>query len=119
MLRESAPLLDGKIGIWPIVTREPALRNSVNRPAGTIVTKPVNVNHQIYRQMLLEKVIPAIKDRFPHRHNRTVVIQQDGAGAHIPATDAQFHQELDRIRGKFLCFFVLSCHFTHMFCIPI
>jgi hypothetical protein len=95
-------LFDGKIGIWPIVTRTPALRNSVNRPAGTIVTKPQNVNHQIYRQMLLEKVIPAIKNRFPHNRNRSVVIQQDGAGAHIPSNDDIFREELNRIRGKCL-----------------
>ena len=103
-------LFDGKIGIWPIVTRTPALRNSVNRPAGTIVTKPQNVTHQIYRQMLLEKVIPAIKNRFPHNRNRSVVIQQDGAGAHIPSNDDIFREELNRIRGKcleYLVFFSL------------
>jgi hypothetical protein len=97
-------VFDGKIGIWPIVTRERAIRNSVNRPAGTLVTKPLNVNHEIYRQMLLEKVIPAIKDRFPHHRNRTVLIQQDGAGAHISPDDERFRDQLNQIQGK-LCFF--------------
>jgi transcriptional regulator with XRE-family HTH domain len=93
-------IFDGKIGIWPIVTRTPAVRNSVNRPAGTIITKPQNVTNEIYRQMLLEKVIPAIKNRFPHNRNRSVSIQQDGAGAHISSTDEIFCRELNRIQGK-------------------
>jgi hypothetical protein len=96
---------DGKIGIWPIVKRAPAARNSVNRPAGTLVTTPLNVNQKLYRQLLLENVIPAIKDRFPHNRNRTIFIQQDGASAHISSNDEQFHQELKGIRGKlwFVC----------------
>ena len=96
-------IFDGKIGIWPIVKRTPALRNSANRPAGTMVTTPLNVSQRLYRQMLLEKVIPAIKDRFPHHRNRTVIIQQDGASAHITATDERFREALDEIRGKFCC----------------
>jgi hypothetical protein len=97
-------IFDGKIGIWPIVQRTPAIQNSVNhRPAGTIVTTPLNVTQRIYCQMLLHKVIPAIKDRFPHNRNRTVIIQQDGAGAHVLSRDDRFREELDEIRGKFCC----------------
>ena len=95
---------DGKIGIWPIVKRSPALRNSVNRPAGTMVTTPLNVSQRVYRRMLLNDVIPAIKNRFPHHRDRRVTIQQDGASAHISTTrDANFRQELDEIRGKLCC----------------
>lgn len=92
---------DGKIGIWPIVKRTPALRNSRNRPAGTMVTTPLNVSQRIYRQMLLQQVIPAIRNRFPHNHNRSVIVQQDGASAHISNNDDRFREELDEIRGKF------------------
>lgn len=99
-------LFDGKIGIWPIVTRAPAARNSVNRPAGTMITKPQNVTNVIYRQMLLELVIPAIKSRFPHNRDRTITIQQDGAGAHISSNDGLFHQGLEQICGKCFCIFV-------------
>ena len=97
-------IFDGKIGIWPIVTRAPAARNSVNRPAGTMVTKPRNVTREIYREMLLEQVIPAIKNRFPHNRNREVCIQQDGAGAHISSNDEQFHHQLTLVSGKCCCF---------------
>ncbi|KAI9110251.1 hypothetical protein K1719_018693 [Acacia pycnantha] len=31
----------GKIGVFPLVTQEPAKRKSVNRPVGTLVTKPI------------------------------------------------------------------------------
>lgn len=103
---------DGKIGIWPFVTKQPARRSSVNRPAGTMETKPVAVNHEVYRRMLLDKVVPAIRDRFPHR-NRSVTIQQDGAGAHISANDPQFLEELARIQGKLIA----SCSFFFYFTI--
>ena len=111
-------VFDGKIGIWPIVSREPARRNSVNRPAGTIITKPLNVNNNIYRQMLMEKVVPAIKSRFPHCRNRTVFIQQDGAGAHISSNDEQFLQELERIRGKSCCLRFYLNSYTNIFVFP-
>jgi len=59
---------DGKIGIWPIIERVPAQRTSRARPAGTLVTKTKNVNKEIYRRLLLEKVIPAIKTKFPREN---------------------------------------------------
>lgn len=97
---------DGKIGIWPIVKRKRAIRNSVNRPAGTMITEPVSVTQRIYRQLLLEKVIPAIKNRFPHNRDRTVFIQQDGASAHITSPEDPFYEALDEIRGKFGLFWL-------------
>jgi hypothetical protein len=102
---------DGKIGIWPIVKRTRAVRNSINRPAGTMVTHPVNVTQRIYRQLLLEQVVPAIQHRFPHNRDRNVTIQQDGASAHITSLDDPFYESLDEIRGKCLLFDVplFSC----------
>jgi hypothetical protein len=38
---------DGKIGIWPLVVQELAQRDSVHRPAGTPVTKTVNINRAL------------------------------------------------------------------------
>jgi hypothetical protein len=69
---------DGKIGIWPFVESVQAQRTSVNRPAGTMETKPVSVTAERYRQFLIEKVLPAIKARWPDRE-RDITIQQDGA----------------------------------------
>ncbi|RHZ34646.1 hypothetical protein DYB37_011627, partial [Aphanomyces astaci] len=56
---------NGKIGMWPFVRFVPAIRNSRNRPAGTMVTSLVNVDGVVYRDYVLNKVIPAIKASFP------------------------------------------------------
>jgi hypothetical protein len=80
---------DGKIGMWPFVEQVAARRASVHHPAGTIETKPVNVTTRIYRQFMIEKVLPAIKPKWPDR-NHQIIIQQDGATSHISEDDAAF-----------------------------
>jgi hypothetical protein len=44
---------------------------------------------QVYSQMLVEKVLPAIKLKWPDRDCRNV-IQQDGASLRIKQEDAAF-----------------------------
>jgi hypothetical protein len=78
---------DGKIGIWPIVEETEAQRTTQNREAGTKVTTPVSVTKTIYRELLLEKVIPAIKRKWPRGRTRNVIIQQDGASSHVAEDD--------------------------------
>jgi hypothetical protein len=80
---------DGKIGIWPFVERVMAQRDSINRRAGTWEVKPVNVTADRYREYLIEKVVPAIKARWPDRE-RDITIQQDGASSHIQQRDPAF-----------------------------
>ncbi|KAH9147051.1 hypothetical protein AeRB84_009242 [Aphanomyces euteiches] len=76
-------MFDGKLGIWPFVHRVPALRSSVNRPRGTIVTHPKQVNAASYLEMLQQNVVPAIKAKMPAAaRRRTVFIQRDKAGPH-------------------------------------
>lgn len=78
---------NGKLGIWPFVFQEEAKRNSKNRPKGTLVTKTVDViNTAESRRMLIEKVIPAIHQRFP-RSNKVVYVQQDNAKPHCSFND--------------------------------
>ena len=103
---EGACTFDGKIGCWPIVERMEARRSSRNRPRGTMIVKPVNVTRDIYRTMLLEKVIPAIKQKFPRR-NKQVTIQQDGAKSHIEPNDAKFLEGLERIKGEYLIWLIV------------
>ena len=43
----------------------------------------------MYRRMLIDRVIPAIKQKWPDL-NRNIVLQQDGASAHIKAGDMEF-----------------------------
>ncbi|KAL7564246.1 hypothetical protein ACA910_012273 [Epithemia clementina (nom. ined.)] len=86
---------DGKIGIWPVGDWVPAARSSVNRPRGTMVWKNKNINREVYRVMLIEKLIPAILEKWPTgERDTTIVIQQDGAKSHIKNDDVAFMQAL-------------------------
>lgn len=85
---ERGEMFDGKLGIWPFVEWIPAQRNSVNRPHGTLEMKPVTVTRDVYRQMLVQHVIPAIKTKWPARERGNVIyIQQDNARPHVPESD--------------------------------
>ncbi|KAL7087657.1 hypothetical protein ACP275_13G081300 [Erythranthe tilingii] len=85
-------IFSGKIGVFPLVTREPAKRNSVNRVAGTLETKLIaSVKRDVIRSFLIEKVIPTIKEKWPTEDSRyPIFIQQDNARTHIPQDDIEF-----------------------------
>jgi len=83
-----APLAENLESGWPFVEPTPA-RTSRNRPRGAMVTKTVSCTKARYCEMLIERVIPAIRGRWPDRE-REVIIQQDGASAHIAADDPEF-----------------------------
>ncbi|ETV69565.1 hypothetical protein H257_14801 [Aphanomyces astaci] len=78
---------DGNIGTWHFMERVPALRGSRNRPAGTMVTKPVSVTREVYRTMLLDNVIPAVKAKWPQGETKGVIIQQDNGKLHVPLSN--------------------------------
>ncbi|KAH9086159.1 hypothetical protein LEN26_020396 [Aphanomyces euteiches] len=78
---------DGKIGVWPFVIEVPAAMSSRNRPAGTLELQTIPVKKETYKDMLLSKVIPAIKEKWPLGSTRNVVIQQDNARPHVAAFD--------------------------------
>ncbi|KAF0728003.1 hypothetical protein Ae201684P_009439 [Aphanomyces euteiches] len=75
-------LWNGKIGMWPFVSVVPAQRKSKNRERGTPVTTPITVTKKVYRQYLLEHVIPTIKKVWPGRRSQAIYIQQDNARPH-------------------------------------
>ncbi|KAF0768545.1 hypothetical protein AaE_002772 [Aphanomyces astaci] len=80
---------DGKIGVWPFVEVVAAKRTSRNRPKGAPVTMPQNVNSDVYKSFVLDKVVPAICERFPVGDlRRGVRIQQDNASPHRHVTTA-------------------------------
>jgi hypothetical protein len=86
---------DGKLGIWPVGEWVPAKRSSVNRPCGSLVWKNTSITRDVYRSLLINKLIPAISDKWPESHrNTTIIIQQDGAKSHIPENDPEFNQAL-------------------------
>ena len=87
---------DGKLGIWPIGDWEPAQRGSKNRPKGMLVWKNKMVTKVVCRDLLINKLIPAILDKWPRRDrmSRTIYIQQDGAKNHIHEDDEEFNNAL-------------------------
>ena len=48
-------MFSGKLGIWPFVKKEPAKRSSVNRAKGTLETKPISVDDQVYSDFIKKK----------------------------------------------------------------
>jgi hypothetical protein len=73
---------DGKIGMWPFVKQVAAQRASVNRPRGTMVTTGVKVTKQVYADMVINNLIPAIRAKWPD-DNKEVFIQHDNASSHF------------------------------------
>ncbi|ETV88288.1 hypothetical protein H257_01580, partial [Aphanomyces astaci] len=86
---EKSALVDGKIGTWHFTEQVPVIRASRNRPAGTLETKPVSVTRDMYRAMLIDHVIPAIKAKWPVGESRRIIIQQDNARPHVPPLDSR------------------------------
>ena len=80
---------DRKIGIWPIGKWEPAKRKSKKRAKGTLVWKNQLINQDVYREYLIQKLLPAVKEKWP-RNNAKIRLQQDGAKSHILEDDAEF-----------------------------
>ncbi|KAF0735417.1 hypothetical protein Ae201684_008107 [Aphanomyces euteiches] len=72
--------------MWPFAVQAPARRNSRNRAAGSMVTSLINVTAESYRDFVLSKVIPAIKEKFPSA-NKRVVLQHDNATPHASLKD--------------------------------
>lgn len=82
-------MFDGKIGLWPFVEEYVAKRNNKNRLKGTMLTVDMEVvNRDVYRQFLIDCVIPSIKMKWPawDRH-KTIYIQQDNAKPHVIPDD--------------------------------
>ncbi|KAF0718359.1 Aste57867_1740 [Aphanomyces stellatus] len=76
-------IFDGKIGVWPFVEQSSAARSSKNRPKGTMLTTTVSVDSEVYTNMIVDHVIPAIKSKMPRcTQRRGVIIQQDNATPH-------------------------------------
>lgn len=85
---------DGKIGIWAFTTTEQAQRNSKNHRRGDLVVKPQNIDKDVYREMLIDNVLPAILEKFPDT-NATIIVQQDNAGPHIQPDDPDWLEAVE------------------------
>ncbi|CAK8566040.1 unnamed protein product [Lathyrus sativus] len=91
---EGNEIFSGKIGVFPLVNKVPARRSSVNRAAGTLETKPItSINKEISRMFLINKVLPAIKEKWPREQaSETIYIQQDNVPSHVSMDDEEFRR---------------------------
>ena len=81
----------GQLGIG-----NPQKQKSKNRPKGTLVWKNKMVTKEVYRELLISKLIPAILENWPRRDrmSRSIFIQQDSAKNHIREDDEEFNNAL-------------------------
>ncbi|KAE8896586.1 hypothetical protein PF003_g19167 [Phytophthora fragariae] len=91
-------IFDGKLGTWPFVVHTLAERTSRNRPAGTPLVKAVTATKENYREMLIDKLLPAIRSKWPGGGRGTgITIQQDNASPHIDTKDSAFCAAVDAL----------------------
>ena len=87
---------DRKIGIWPIGKWEPAKQSLKKRTKGTPVWKNQCITWDVYREYLIKKFLPAVKEKWP-TCNARIRLQQDGAKSHILEDDVEFKEAVDEI----------------------
>ena len=87
---------DGKIGIWPIGKWEPVKWSSKKHAKGMPVWKNQCITRDVYREYLIEKFLPAVKEKWP-TCNARIRLQQDGAKSHIMEDDVEFKEAVDEI----------------------
>ena len=79
---------DGKIGCFPLVTYEVAKRSNANRPAGMIEMKPINpVKEEVIRDLMIQKVLPAIRAKWPPEDASNHIFIQDNGRPHLAPND--------------------------------
>ena len=83
--RANGSHFSGLVGIWPFVREGIAARTSKNRAAGEAELKLVSVDGNAWRDLMVEKVFPAVRDAYKHLKTH-VVIQVDGAKPHTKAS---------------------------------
>ena len=77
-------IFDGKIRIFSFTSQVPTPRKSKNREKGVLETKLIqSITKQHIRAMLIDKILPAIREKWPTHKSKTIFILQDNAKPHI------------------------------------
>ena len=87
---------------YPIIEKVKAIKNSRNRHAGTLVTKPINaVTSSVYENLLVDKILPAIKKKWPRSYRTClpIVVQDDNTRSHSVSARAAFENEASSDQG--------------------
>lgn len=92
--RDGQCIFDGKIGCFPLVNYEPAIRGNaiIGRVRGDMVMKPIqSITRDVIREFMINKVLPAIRAKWPREDVRNpIYIQQDNAPSHLKLDDPLF-----------------------------
>jgi hypothetical protein len=92
--RDGNCIFDGRIGCFPLVTYEPAMRGNqrTGRVRGDLVMKPIqSITRDVIRDFMINKVLPAIRAKWPREDvGRPIFIQQDNAPTHLKLDDPVF-----------------------------
>ncbi|ETV90726.1 hypothetical protein H310_14515 [Aphanomyces invadans] len=89
-ITKATPWVGRQGGMLAVLALHGSEEDCVNRPAGTIVYKPVSVTRDVYRSYLVDKVIPALKQKwrpFSYDAPPTTFVQQDNAKSHVAPDD--------------------------------
>ena len=75
----------------------PATRNSKNRKAGTLETKSVNVNRYVYKDLMFNKVLPDINNKWRgDRNQASIILQHGGASGHKMVEEMILREAMDK-----------------------
>lgn len=95
--RDGECIFDGKIGCFPLVTYEPAIRGNqaTGRVRGEMVMKPIqSITRDVIRQFMINQVLPAIRAKWPQEDVRNpIYICQDNAPSHVKVDDPVFCED--------------------------
>ncbi|KAK8453153.1 hypothetical protein SEVIR_5G238150v4 [Setaria viridis] len=94
--RDGNCIFDGRIGCFPLVTYEPAMRGNqrTGRVCGDLVMKPItSITRDMIREFMINKVLPAIRAKWLREDVGTpIFIQQDNAHSHLKLDDPVFYE---------------------------
>jgi hypothetical protein len=87
--RNGVCVFDGKIGCFPLVTIEHAIRDNPYRLRGEEVIKSIqSITRDVIRVFMIIKVLPTIRAKWPREDvHKPIFIQQDNAPTHLKMDD--------------------------------
>ena len=92
--RDGNCIFDGRIGCFPLVRYEPAMRGNerTGRVRGDLVMKPITlITRDAIRDFMINQVLPAIRAKWPREDvGKPIFIQQDNAPSHLKLNDLDF-----------------------------
>jgi hypothetical protein len=87
---------DGLIGIYPVGEFNMYKRASRNHARGEIKWTNFALDREEYQRMMANLVLPDIKRKMPTINNN-IIVQQDGAKAHLPVDDPVFKAKVEQL----------------------